>query len=76
MSTTIEDLTQQVLNLPVAERLQLAGQILRSLPEDVDQHIEAAWLDEAEERWQGFLAGTTTASPADEVLQRITARQP
>jgi len=73
MSTTIDELTLQVLNLPVAERLLLAGQILRSLPEAVDQHIKEAWLNEAEDRWQSFLAGASKASPADEVIQSIKA---
>lgn len=74
MSPSIADLTAQVLSLPIAERLQLAGKILSSLPPDVDRHIEAAWLDEAEERWQDYLSGMSAASPANEVFQRIVAR--
>ncbi len=74
MSMNALDLETAIMGLSVADRLALAGRILQSVPDDVDHDIEELWLLEAERRWKSYLAGTTTASGAEEVFARIEAR--
>ena len=43
-------LTQTLLSLPVAERLALADRLYASVPEDWQQTVDQAWLEEATKR--------------------------
>lgn len=51
---TIEQVEAEVLRLPRAERARLAELLISSL--DEDSEIERAWEDEAERRYQRYLA--------------------
>lgn len=68
---TIEQVEAEVLRLPRAERARLAELLISSL--DEDSEIERAWEDEAERRYQRYLAGNEEAIPAAQVLAVIRA---
>lgn len=68
---TIEQVEAEVLRLPRAERARLAELLISSL--DEDSEIERAWEDEAERRYQRYLAGDEEAIPAAQVLAEIRA---
>jgi len=68
---TIEQVEAEVLRLPRAERARLAELLISSL--DEDSEIERAWEDEAERRYQRYLAGNEEAIPAAQVLAEIRA---
>jgi len=40
---------------------------------DIDPDIEAAWIREAERRWQEIREGKVVCIPAEEVFRRIRA---
>jgi putative addiction module component (TIGR02574 family) len=46
----ISDILKEALNLPVEARAALAGTLLDSLDESVDQNAESAWEAEIAER--------------------------
>lgn len=68
---TIEQVEAEVLRLPRAEWARLAELLISSL--DEDSEIERAWEDEAERRYQRYLAGDEEAIPAAQVLAEIRA---
>lgn len=68
---TIEQVEAEVLRLPRAEWARLAELLISSL--DEDSEIERAWEDEAERRYQRYLAGNEEAIPAAQVLAEIRA---
>jgi putative addiction module component (TIGR02574 family) len=67
MNKTTKSLIDQILDLPAAERLIVAEQILRSL-DAADSDIEAAWLAEAENRLNGYESGSAETVAASDVL--------
>lgn len=62
-----KSLVNSVLQLKLAERLQLLDVIYDSLDEP-DPAIEEAWADEAERRLAAFKSGKTKVIPAEDVL--------
>jgi putative addiction module component (TIGR02574 family) len=69
-STPTTDLWERALSLPIEERVRLAADLMRSVDTVPQAEIDAAWADEAERRLDRYLAGQTTAAPADEVIAR------
>lgn len=68
---TIEQVEAEVLKLPRQVRARLAAALISSL--DEDSEIEQAWEDEAERRYQRYLAGEEAAIPAAQALAEIRA---
>lgn len=68
---TVEQVEAEVLKLPRPVRARLAEALISSL--DEDSEIEQAWEDEAERRYQDFLAGKEQAVPAARALAEIRA---
>jgi hypothetical protein len=66
---TIEQFEAEALKLPRYARARLAEALISSL--DDDSEIERAWGEEAEERYQRYLAGQEDALPAAEVLAEL-----
>jgi len=73
MSTTTIELSQQILALPIDERVILAQRVWNSVEHFVDPKIEKVWLDEAERRWQEIEQGKVQCIPAEEVMRKARA---
>jgi putative addiction module component (TIGR02574 family) len=68
---TIEQLQAEALKLPKQHRAQLAEALISSLDEDSD--VDQAWEDEADRRYQRYLAGEEDVVPAEGALAKLRA---
>ena len=57
MSQEASDLLKKALNLPVAERAELAGSLIESLDETNDESVQAAWDAEIVRRMEDLNSG-------------------
>ena len=67
MTTSVEDLAMQAIELSLEDRTRLADVLLASLPEETDAEVEVAWDREIERRISQVKAGTARLIPAGEV---------
>jgi putative addiction module component (TIGR02574 family) len=72
MDIPLEKLESEMLSLPQHERARLAQRLLASLEED--PAVMEAWEEEAERRFQLYLAGEMKGYPADQVIAEARAR--
>ena len=75
MNRRMEELEQEVLGLDVSARAELARTLVDSLDDLSEEEWDRLWGEEAERRYDEFLAGRAKAYPADEVFARIRARK-
>jgi len=68
MTKILEKIEKEALSLPEAERAFLADRLLSSLGGDVLSDIDAAWVAEAERRYEEYKAGKRNPIPASEVF--------
>ncbi len=66
---TSEDLLAAALKLPVKERAELAGRLLKSVEELSETEWEAPWVAESERRLEEVRAGRMTERPAEHVFR-------
>jgi putative addiction module component (TIGR02574 family) len=75
MSTIVDRLAEQVMQLSFAERADLAGRILRSLEppgeELTSEEWGAAWKPELERRIQAYERGESEALERNEAMATI-----
>lgn len=78
MSLTIHELEAEARHLSAAERAELAQRLFATLedeePSEAEADVEQAWLQEADHRYQRYLAGETQSVPAADALARVRAR--
>lgn len=67
---TLEQLEQELLQLPPDVRSRLAD----VLAESVEREVAAAWGAEADRRYQAYLRGEIEAYPAKEALAELRAK--
>lgn len=72
MTTTLEELEAEVLQLPPADRSHLLERLIVSL--DADADVEEAWEREADRREAELESGAVTAVPGHEVMARLRSR--
>lgn len=72
MSTTIEILQAQVLNLSKADRSRLLERLVASL--DVDADAEAQWEQLAAQRDAELQSGSVTGIPLEDAMAHLRAR--
>jgi putative addiction module component (TIGR02574 family) len=65
---------QEALKLPIEARAALAGSLLESLDEVVDENVEAAWADEIARRIDDVNTGKAKTVPWSEARRRILSR--
>jgi putative addiction module component (TIGR02574 family) len=75
MTRRIEEIAHEVLELDVVSRAELARTLVDSLDDLPEEELDRLWGEEAERRYDEFLAGRAKAYPAEEVFARIRARQ-
>ncbi len=71
MENTTKNLVNQVLELPVSERISLAEELLKSLDQP-DQELDALWANEAESRLDGYESGEVSSTPLSDVFEGKT----
>lgn len=69
MSSTVEKLEAEALQLPAAERARLVERLIASL--DTDPEIEAAWAAEVERRHAEIESGAVVMRPGPETLAKL-----
>ncbi len=70
MSNLLKKLQHDALSLNSQERAFLADRLLSSLGEDVLTDVDAAWIEEAERRYQEFKEGKRPGISAQEVFAK------
>lgn len=74
MSTNLEALEAEVLQLAPVERSHLLERLIASL--DSDPEVEEAWEREADRREAELESGLIAAIPGQEAIARLRARIP
>lgn len=68
------DLLKEALKLPPEARAALAGSLLDSLDQEVDEDAEAAWHAEIDRRLRELDSGTVKPVPWFEARRRISGQ--
>ena len=76
MTEEVADLLKKALALPVEARAALAGSLLDTLDETVDEDVEASWRAEIASRIEQLDKGTAKTVPWTEVRRRLFAKLP
>ena len=71
MSSDAAKLLEEALKLPVEARAALAGSLLESLDDAVDEDVEQAWALEIARRLEEVQSGSVKAVPWAEARRRI-----
>ncbi len=71
MSSTVEALEAEALQLSAAERARLVERLIASL--DIDPEIEDAWAAEVERRNAEIESGAVSLIPGAEALAKLKA---
>lgn len=74
MSKSIAELEQEARRLPEQERALLAQHLIASIDPGEDIDAEAAWLEEAERRYQAYRQGKLIAKPVDQVFREAKSQ--
>ena len=72
MSTNLEVLEAEVLQLPPVERSHLLERLIASL--DSDPEVEDAWEREADRREADLASGTVSAISGPDAIARLRAK--
>jgi putative addiction module component (TIGR02574 family) len=65
----LEQITTQLLSLPVEKRAELAEILIQSLDEQKGEDIRSAWLLEIQRRDNEIRSGQAVCKPAEQVLR-------
>ena len=69
---TTDQIEQELLKLPAADRARLAQRLIASLEEDRD--VEAAWKAEVRRRDADLQAGAVEGIPVEDALKTVRTR--
>ena len=72
----IDDLRREALALDLAERAQLARDLLHSLDDLSESEIEQLWLDEADRRREEVVSGSVETVAMADALAEVRAARP
>jgi putative addiction module component (TIGR02574 family) len=70
MMQEAQELLKKALALPDKERADLAGSLIESLDDTVDENAEAAWQEEIVRRLEDVQSGRVKTTSWDEVRQK------
>jgi putative addiction module component (TIGR02574 family) len=68
------ELLERALKLPAEARAALAGSLIESLDETIDEDVEAAWADEIARRIRDLDSGKATTIPWSKARRMILSR--
>ena len=69
---TTDQIEQELMKLPAADRARLAERLIASLDEDAE--VEAAWAVEVRRRDEEMRSGAVEAIPVEDALTTIRTR--
>jgi len=69
---TTEQIEQELMKLPVADRARLAERLISSL--DADSEVEAAWIAEVRRRDEEMQSGAVETIPLEDALTVVRTR--
>lgn len=69
MPKSVAELEQEAQHLPAQDRALLAQHLIASIDPGEDVDAEAAWLEEAERRYQAYRQGKMTTKPVDQAFR-------
>ena len=75
MNTQSQELLQNALALPEAERAEIAASLIRSLDSETDEDVDAAWAGEIQRRVEAIDRGEARLIPWDDVMQELRGRR-
>lgn len=75
MTREVQDLLQRAMTLSVTDRAELAGSLLDTLDDAVDEDVEVAWQEEIARRLRDLESGAKTVSWTD-VRRGLAAKLP
>jgi putative addiction module component (TIGR02574 family) len=75
MESNIDELLVAALELPEADRVELAERLVASIGEERLSEIKRSWADEVECRLAAFDQGSLEAIPADDVFRQLSSRK-
>jgi putative addiction module component (TIGR02574 family) len=70
MMQEAQELLKKALALPDKERADLAGSLIESLDDTVDENAEAAWQEEIVRRLEDVQSGRVKATSWDDVRKK------
>jgi putative addiction module component (TIGR02574 family) len=76
MTSRAQELLREALTLPVAERADVAAELLASLDDAAPENpaeVEAAWAAEIERRARRVMSGESAGVPWEDVRRRAEA---
>jgi len=73
MATSARELYLQAMELEDKERASLAGLLLESLDTEVEEGVEAAWLEEIECRMAALDSGDAKLVPWEDIRNQLLA---
>jgi putative addiction module component (TIGR02574 family) len=74
MTEEANELLKKAMALPVNDRAELAGSLLDTLDETMDEDVEASWQNEIALRIKELDSGKAKTVPWTEVRSRLTAK--
>ncbi|TMG80349.1 MAG: addiction module antitoxin RelB [Betaproteobacteria bacterium] len=74
MATTLDELERQVRALSASDKAALAHLLIEELDASADADADRAWIEEAQRRYDAFIAGELSAIPGDGVMSRARTR--
>jgi putative addiction module component (TIGR02574 family) len=74
MTEKVKELLKTAMALPENERAELAGSLLNTLDQTVDEGVEAAWQNEIALRIQELDSGKSKTVPWHDVRARLASK--
>jgi putative addiction module component (TIGR02574 family) len=74
MRSDVTRLLDEALKLPAEARAALAGSLIESLDETIDEDVETAWAEEIRRRLQELDAGRAKTIPWSQARRMILRR--
>ena len=74
MKSEVSKILEAALKLPPEARAAIAGSLIESLDEEIDENAEAAWADEIARRVQDLDSGKAKTIPWSKARRSIISR--
>jgi len=71
MSTTVESILAQAMQMPAQDRAAIAERLISSLDTETDWDVEIAWQQEVQRRVDEVERGEVVCLPWEQILQQL-----
>jgi len=72
MAKSIEDIENEIRSLSADDRMHLLRDLIADLDGSMDEDVEKAWVEEAEQRYRELKGGAAELIPAEEVFTQAS----